>query len=108
MHGDWETLDAPAAERFVDESVRIIASCIRFFKERDIDAILKIAVAIKAQLDEFKPKVPLMVALRKKGMQQRHWTQISQKVGFEVVPTEGFTFNKVLEMGLMKHSEVCV
>lgn len=49
-----------------------------------------------------------MVALRKKGMQERHWNQISQKVGFEVTPTEGFTFNRVLEMGLMKHSEVCV
>jgi dynein heavy chain len=53
----------------VDESVRIIASCTRFFKERDIEAILKIASAVKGQLDEFKPKVPLMVALRKKGMQ---------------------------------------
>lgn len=84
MHGDWETLDAPAAEKFVEESVRILASVNRFFKERDIEAILKIASAVKAQLDEFKPKVPLMVALRKKGMQKRHWSQISAKVGFEV------------------------
>jgi hypothetical protein len=37
-----------------------------------------------------------MVALRKKGMQKRHWGQISAKVGFEVEPTEGFTFGKVL------------
>ncbi len=51
MNGDWETLDAPAAEKFVEESVRILASVIRFFKERDIEAILKIATAIKAQLD---------------------------------------------------------
>ncbi len=49
-----------------------------------------------------------MVALRKKGMQERHWQQISAKVGFEVQPTEGFTFSKALEMGLMTHSEVCV
>jgi len=41
---------------------------------------------VKGQLDEFKPKVPLMVALRKKGMTERHWDQISQKVGFEVKP----------------------
>ena len=108
MNGDWETLDAPAAERFVEDSVRTIASCSRFFKERDIESILKIANMIKGQLDEFKPKVPLMVALRKKGMVERHWNQISQKVGFEVAPTEGFTFSKVLDMGLMKHSDVCV
>jgi dynein heavy chain, axonemal len=108
MNGEWETLDAAAAERFVDDSVRTVAGCMRFFKERDIESILKIATAIKGQLDEFKPKVPLMVALRKKGMVERHWSQISAKVGFDVAPTEGFTFSKVLDMGLLKHSDVCV
>ena len=49
-----------------------------------------------------------MVALRKKGMQERHWSQISSKVGFEVLPGEGFTFSKALDMGLMNHSDVCV
>jgi len=66
-------LDAPAAEKFMEESVRVLGGTIRFFKERDIEAILKIAQAVKGQLDEFKPKVPLMVALRKKGMTERHW-----------------------------------
>ena len=32
INGDWDTLDAPAAEKFVEESVRILASVIRFFK----------------------------------------------------------------------------
>ena len=41
---------------------------------------------VKAQLDEFRPKVPVMVALRKKGMTERHWDQISAKVGFPVKP----------------------
>lgn len=49
-----------------------------------------------------------MVALRKKGMKDRHWEQISEKVGFEVKPYEGFTFTKLLEMGLMAHVETCV
>lgn len=80
----------------MDESVRVLGGTIRFFKERDIEAILKISQAVKVQLDEFKPKVPLMVALRKKGMTERHWDQISQKVGFEVRPNETFTFGKVL------------
>lgn len=33
-----------------------------------------------------------MVALRKNGMKERHWKQISDAVGFEVKPTEGFNF----------------
>lgn len=49
-----------------------------------------------------------MVSLRKKGMVERHWKQISDKVGIEIAPVEGFTFNKVLEMGLMTHVDTCV
>lgn len=32
MNGEWETLDAVAAEKFVEDSVRIIGTVIRFFK----------------------------------------------------------------------------
>ena len=32
-------------------------------------------------MDEFKPKVPVLVALRKKGMNNRHWEEISEKIG---------------------------
>ena len=49
-----------------------------------------------------------MVGLRKKGMTDRHWEQISTKVGFEVKPTSDFTFQKVIDMGLINHSDVCI
>jgi dynein heavy chain len=59
---------------------------------------------VKSQIDEFRPKVPLLSALRKGGLRDRHWKQISQKVGFEVYPDSEFTFSQALNMGLMKHS----
>ena len=65
--------------------------------------ILKIAEGVKYQIDQFRPKVPLLLALRKKGMRDRHWKQISDKVGFEVNPGPDFTFSQALNMGLMKH-----
>jgi len=33
----------------------------------------EIAIKIKQEMEEFKPKVPLLVALRKQGMEERHW-----------------------------------
>lgn len=36
-------------------------------------------------------------------MKDRHWELISEKVGFEVKPYEGFTFNHSLEMGLKQY-----
>jgi dynein heavy chain, axonemal len=62
-------------------------------KERGLDTIQKIAEKIKNQMEEFRPKVPLLVALRNKGMTTRHWEEISAKVGFTVKPTvEDFNF----------------
>mmetsp|Transcript_23924 Transcript_23924/g.20925 ORF Transcript_23924/g.20925 Transcript_23924/m.20925 type:complete len:205 (+) Transcript_23924:2513-3127(+) len=102
MNCEWESLDAEEAERFVDDALRTLTQAIRFFSQREITPILKIAEKVKADIEEFKPKVPLMVAMRKKGMTERHWEQISKAVGFEVKPGEGFNFKAALEMDLMK------
>lgn len=63
-------------------------------------------------MDEFKPKVPLMVALHRKGMVDRHWQQISDRVGFEIKPNmqqaEEFTFQLCLDRGLMKNVDFIV
>lgn len=49
-----------------------------------------------------------MVALRKKGMVDRHWEQISTKVGFEVKPDAEFNFKKVIDMGLINFPDICI
>jgi len=38
-----ENLDAVAAERFIDDGSRTLVGVIRFFKERDMTPVLKIA-----------------------------------------------------------------
>lgn len=82
MNDDWMTIDAVSAERFVEESIRVLSSVTRFFKERELTNVLKISQSIKSQIDDFKPKVPLLVSLRKQGMNDRHWGEISRRVGF--------------------------
>ena len=69
---------------------------------------MKIAESIKGEVEEFKPFVPLALSLRTQGMKERHWEAISNKVGFEVKPYEGFTFNNCLEMELQKFSDEIV
>lgn len=87
-------------EETVDNSNKTMAQVIRIFREKDLPGILKIAESIKGDVDAFKPYVPLALALRNEGMKERHWEAVSEKVGFEVKPYEGFTFNHCLEMGL--------
>ena len=68
MKDDFKSLDAVTAERFVEDSARLLNGVCRFFKERGINHVFNIANQVKREIDEFKPKVPLMVALRKPGM----------------------------------------
>ena len=50
-----------------------------------------------------------MVALRKQGMKERHWTELKNRINFvKPQPESEFTFTKVLEMGLMTHVDICV
>lgn len=60
-------------------------------------------------MEEFKPKVPLLVALRTKGMNDRHWNDIRQRSNIDIKPTgPDFTFKKILGMNLMEHVEFIV
>jgi len=48
-------------------------------------------------MEEFKPKVPLLVALRKQGMEERHWQDISKVMGMKIEKKkDGFTFEIAL------------
>jgi dynein heavy chain len=80
---------------------------LRYFREKDMPSIFKIAEAMKKAIDDFKPYVPLAVSLRKEGMKDRHWDQISDKVGFDIRPDEEFTLQKVIDKGMLKHVEIC-
>ena len=62
---------------------------------------------MKQKIDDFKPVVPVAVALRKQGMVDRHWDEISANVGFDIRPCEGFTLNSVVEKGMLNHTEIC-
>lgn len=79
-------------------------------RDRDILGVMKIADSVKSQLEEFKPKVPLLSALRKKGMTDRHWAQVQKVMNFteKLVPDENMTFNKLLNMGLMDKADKIV
>jgi len=56
---------------------------------------------MKSDISEFAPKVPLLVALRKPGMEARHWKAISEKCGKSIKPDEEFTFTDALNFGLL-------
>jgi len=107
LNDDFEQLNPQEVEETVETSNKTLAQAIRFFRDKEIPGVQKIAEVTKGEVEQFQPYVELVGALRKEGMKERHWQQISEKVGFEVKPYEGFTFNNVIEMGLPKYTEEC-
>lgn len=109
MTGKWENLKAEELVNTFEQCLKNMSQCVRFFSQDTEEFkvkfkdIVPIAKTIKEQIDEFKPIVPLAEALRKEGMLERHWTQLSTMVGFDICPDENFTLTKVIELGMKKH-----
>lgn len=62
-----------------------------------------VAIEIKDQIEEFKPNIPLIQALRNPGMRNRHWEMLTEELKLPVRPKKDLTFKKCLEMGFDKH-----
>lgn len=74
MDNQFKGIDANAAEKFVEESFRNIITANKYFKDRSMSQIVAIGEKVKQEMEKFKPNLPLMVALRKDGMKERHWS----------------------------------
>lgn len=105
--GPWEELDPEELDAVFEQCNKAINGALRYFKDKDFPKITTNAGMMKAKIDEFKPVVPVAVALRKQGMQERHWQELSKAVGFDIRPDADFTLTTVVEKGMLKHTELC-
>lgn len=46
------------------------------------------------QVDEFLPFLPVISGLRTAGMRDRHWDQLSEKLGVDLHPDDSYTLTK--------------
>ena len=57
-------------------------------------------------MDEFKPYLPLIQALRNPGMRDRHWDRLSEDLGRQIQPDPSLTLTDVLKMDLLVRVDV--
>lgn len=79
MDNPLVNVDGEAIERNVNEMYKIMVKSIRIFT--DIVAVQNVAIEIRRQIDEFRPLIPLIQAVRSAGMRPRHWEQIKEATG---------------------------
>lgn len=109
MYDEWANVDALECQKFCDNSSKSLAGVVRFLKEKGITTVLPIAEQVKKEIDEYRPKIPLLVALRNRGMTDRHWKAISEKCGKPIKYQDAeFSFDKIIKLGLMDHLDFCL
>ena len=97
-------LDAEAIEQEVNTDSKSLVKVGKQFEQRDDGAGCKeVCEQVRTQMEDFKPTLPLMLALCNPGMRDRHWEKLSEDIGMTVKPDKHFTLEKCLEMKLLDH-----
>ncbi|XP_078270493.1 dynein axonemal heavy chain 1 [Rhinoraja longicauda] len=103
MNDPLHTIDAEQIERNVIDAYKTVHRCTKFFK--DIPGLSEVAARIRFMIEDFKPYIPLIQALRNPGMRNRHWENLSEQIQISIKPKANLTFARCLDMHLQDHIE---
>lgn len=99
-------LDAEAIETEVNTDSKSLVKVAKQFEMRDDGAGCQaVCEQVRTQMEEFKPTIPLLLALCNPGMRDRHWEKLSEDIGMSIKPDKHFTLEKCLDMKLLDHVE---
>ena len=48
--------------------------------------MIKIGDSVKKEIEIFWKKVPILLSLKKEGINERHWSEIEKKTGIKIDP----------------------
>ena len=103
LYGSFLALQAEDVDKNLTNAWRVILKAVKNFKQ--IPNVLAVANKIKDEMDDFKPKLPLIQALRNPGMRDRHWDRLSAELGISLHPDETCTLTQLIDMNLMEKIE---
>nr|KAJ3421411.1 Dynein heavy chain 1, axonemal [Polyrhizophydium stewartii] len=99
MLGSFLELNAEDVERNLMNAWRTVFKSFKFFK--NTPGCLAVATQVKEEMEEFKPYLPLIQALRNPGMRDRHWDRLSEELSMSLHPDASFTLTDLLKMKLL-------
>ena len=108
MSSSLNNLDAEAIDKEANTMFKTLVKVCRTFENQggSMAGQLKVGNQIRDEVNEFRPVLPLLIALRTPGMEDRHWETLSEKVGQKVFPDKAFTLTVAKEMGLHEQVDV--
>jgi dynein heavy chain len=107
--GPFNNLVPDEVEKSLTGAIRVMNKSVKVFK--NTPTCLDVALKMKEEMEQFKPNLPLIQALRNPGMRDRHWDTLSKELGIPLRPDESVTLTSLLKMDLLSKidmiSKVC-
>ena len=101
-NGSFSKIDAEVVENSVNAIFRNLNKSSKSFERLNLPALQNIASSVKDEVDQFRPFVPLITALRNPGMKDRHWIELAEKTNIAIpADRSDLTLAQILELGLM-------
>ena len=109
QHKAWLTepfaeLDAESVEQSAQTILRTLKKCEKKFES--VPGCLDVTRTILKDVSAFVPHLPLIIALRQKGLRERHWEAISAKSGKKVQPDDAWTLQTVFDLKLQDNVDL--
>ncbi|RLU27110.1 hypothetical protein DMN91_000909 [Ooceraea biroi] len=98
------TVNANEIENLVNDMQKTMSRCIKFFQENS--NIVAIAIAIRDQIEAFRPYISMIQALRNPGMKTRDFEELSKQTGIQIALTPTLTFKNLVVLGVMNFEEI--
>ncbi|NWJ00116.1 DYH3 protein, partial [Crypturellus undulatus] len=100
MNGSLQELNADEITEEIGNMWRTVYKLTKSFP--DLPGPRRLAENLKYKLDKFKQHLPVLSIVCNRGMKERHWKQISEIVGYEIIPDESTSLANILDFGLSK------
>ncbi|WAQ96862.1 DYH3-like protein [Mya arenaria] len=101
MNGAFTSLNAEEIENEVGDMWRTLYKLTKTFSDQA--GPRRIADSVKGKIDKFKQHLPILHTICNPGIRDRHWTAMSDIVGFDLKPQPETSLSNMLEYGLNKH-----
>ncbi|KAK3717325.1 hypothetical protein QZH41_011557, partial [Actinostola sp. cb2023] len=101
LNGPFTNINAEEVEEDISSMFRTVFKLSKTFG--DAPAPRRVADSVKSKIDKFKVHLPLLQIICNPGIRDRHWTQMSEVVEFDITPEPTTSLCTMLEYNLLKN-----
>jgi dynein heavy chain len=103
-NGPFLNLQADTVENSVNVLLRNLGKSAKTFDRLGLPQCAAIASQVRDEVDVFRPKVPIILALRNPGMRDRHWKELADRTGKPIpVDKKTMTLQQLVNLDMVKY-----